>query len=397
MIGGGFTGTLTAYLLMKRGYAVELHERGPRFGGLLGTDETPYGSVEWAANGFLSNRLLEDVARDIGVTLIPAGERVNARYFFLRGVRRWPLNPLETAWTGLVFAFRWLTGKAKPTAGEALSDWGKRVLGNPFTEKVLRTAVLGIYASPLEKLSATLVVGRFFEKKPSTRGVLRGTVAPENGMQEWIEKITRALEAGGAKLLLNSTAKPDPNDATPTIVCAHARDIAGILPAEWVGAFARLESPGVVTCTLYFEEHPDQPRGFGILFHPSEGFAALGCLFESDCYPRRSRTRAERYILSEAYIKDLLALDDRRVIELVLKDRARFSPVQDFLDYRVHRAPQGFPVYGLELERALAATPLHQGNIYLHGNFTGRLGLAQIALRTAELVERLEPRERLHA
>lgn len=396
MIGGGFTGTLTAYLLMKKGYAVELHESGARFGGLIGTDETPYGSVEWAANGFLANALLEDIARDIGVKLVVAGERAKARYIFRGSLRRWPLNPAETLWTGLVFAFRWLTRAARPRPRETLGDWGRRVLGAPFTEKVLRAAVLGIYAASLEKLSATLIVGRFFEKSPARRGELRGTVAPEHGMQEWIEKITRALEAGGARLHLNSAFRVDPADPTPTFVCTHARDVGAVLPADWARAFAGLESPGVLTCTLFFEEHPAQPHGFGVLFHPSEGFTALGCLFESDGYPRRARTRAERFILSEASREGLLALDDRRVIELVLRDRARFSPPQDFLDYRIHRVARGLPLYGLELERTLAEAPLRRGNIHLHGNFTGRLGLGQLALRTAELVDDLAGAEENH-
>lgn len=406
VIGGGFTGTLTAYLLMRKGFQVELVERTDRFGGIIGTETTEHGArMEWAAHGFLSNHLLESVADDIGVELVPAGPVHSKKYFFIKDkVCRWPLGFFASLTSFFRFSLCFAAGKAKPRAYETLLEWGNRVFGDVFTENVLRVAVVGIYAAPLERLSATLVMGRLFggsrSQKSGSRSRFRGTVAPARGMDEWISKLVQALRVGGARLNLNASADLSANpdfsgdSSSPlTIVCAHLKDIPKLLmpvDPQWASAFLNLASPGALVVSMFFDEHPDQLRGFGVLFHPKAGFLASGCLFESDCFPEtQQNVRHERYILSESAHPNLFALSDDQLLNRLLKDRIRFSPSQRLLSHKIHKTPQGFPLYSVELERRLSEVPLQKQNIILHGNFTGRLGLAQIAVKTQELVDRL--------
>ncbi|NDD93210.1 hypothetical protein EBZ37_14165, partial [bacterium] len=194
VIGGGFTGTLAAYFLVKRGYQVRLIDNQPKLGGLIQTLPHPFGDIETAANGFMSNSLIEGIADEIGAELVPASSLAKKnRWLWVDGhAQRWPLSILETLGFGLRVLWGFLTQSMAPRKQESLEHWGLRTLGGPATRKILSTAMLGIYASPISELSASLVVGRFFEKssrpkKPRAR--LRGTVAPKRGMGEWFEKM----------------------------------------------------------------------------------------------------------------------------------------------------------------------------------------------------------------
>jgi|GEM_PF-2015653 len=416
VIGGGFSGLMAAYFLTEKGYQVDIYEKSSRWGGLIRTEERSLGSLEWAANGFLSNALLEEVAAKIGVKLIPAGKEHRARYLFYKKLSRWPLNILESLLLLIFGLWSYCTDQLPPRRMESLSTWGQRNFGKAFTEKVLRIAVLGIYAQPIEDLSASLTIKRFFQKElRPAKGKLKGTVAPEKGMEEWITKLKFFLESKGARFFLNSEyesvapdiAEPHSMSQIPTIISTHVRDLADLTPRQWTGELVQVEHPGILTCTLFLKPTKEDLRGFGVLFHPASGFSALGCLFESDNFPHRHRHRCERYIFSEKYLGGLMLLSDDAILNQTLEDRRKLlgldsknvtdlkSDLQtdlkaDLLDFQIVRIPQGYPAYSLELELALERTPLHWNHIHLHGNFTGGLGLSQIALRSQQLAQYID-------
>lgn len=372
---------MLGYFLTKEGVSLEIHEKTSRWGGLLRTEQRPYGSVEWAANGFIASALLEEVAKDLGISLVQAGEKHRSRYILYEQPTRWPLKWTETLILPLQLLWTWLRRSFQPRPFETLAQWGHRTLGRAFTEKVLEAAVLGIYALTPKSLSAQLVVGRFFRKDPKKKkGRLRGTVAPEDGMEMWIQGLVRHLENKGALLRLNSSIETVlPESEQFQIVATHIRDLTKISGLDFSAGFGQIPCPAILTCTLFFQERDDHLRGFGILFHPREQMNSLGCLFESDNFPRRNSCRTERYIFSENQHPDLLSLADHRVVKMALDDRDRFLPEQDPLDFHVVRVPQGYPAYTTELEDVLARVPLRKGNVFLLGNFTGSLGLGQIA------------------
>ncbi len=397
VLGGGFTGTLTALMLHRAGYSVELLERGPRWGGVIGTEHTQGGPFEWAAHGFLSSRLLEDIASTIGVELIPTSPRARRRYIFWQSIRRWPLSAFETLQTILHLLYHLATRQAAPKENESLRDWGRRVLGSCFTQAVLRVSVLGIYAAPIEQLSANLIVGRFFKisrrERRSRRGRLRGTVAPRGGMEEWIAKVVQHLEKSGAVVRLNQTFELQLNDPVPTIVCVHVKDLPSVLcPVDtaWAEAFVSVKAPTVVSCMLSFKPNEEDLHGYGMLFHPEAGFHALGCLFESDCFLTEPSLRRERYILSEMFLPELSQLTDAAIVEKTLSDHRRFGQDQVLLSTSVRRTKPGIPIYNVELEQLLESTPIRKHNIFINGNFLGALGLSQIAQQTADLVNTLQ-------
>ena len=71
VIGAGFTGTLAAFLLAERGHRVTVIDASEHPGGLISTLPHPRGDIETAANGFIAHPLLERVADEIGVKLVP--------------------------------------------------------------------------------------------------------------------------------------------------------------------------------------------------------------------------------------------------------------------------------------------------------------------------------------
>lgn len=394
IVGGGFSGLMTAYFLTKKGVTVEIHEKSGRWGGLIRTDQLTYGAAEWAANGFLSSALLEGVAENISVKLVPAGEKYKNRYIFFGSPRRWPLSFFESIETGFKFLWNWLKGSLPPRDQESLSSWGARTLGSAFAVKVLEAAVLGIYALSPRLLSAKLVVGRFFDSSQKKKnGRFKGTVAPASGMEEWIQGLVRFLQTQGAGLHLNSEVKIL-NQNQIAVIATHVKDLSSIQGLEFAKMLSSAATPGILTCNLFLSERADHLHGFGILFHPEEKMNSLGCLFESDNFPRRFQCRSERFIFSENNHSDLFAYPDHRIVQMALADRERFLPKQELLDFQVFRIPQGYPAYDLSLEKILLDTPLQMGSLYLIGNFTGSLGLGQIAEKSSQLAETIANRLR---
>jgi oxygen-dependent protoporphyrinogen oxidase len=62
----------------------------------------------------------------------------------------------------------------------------------------------------------------------------------------------------------------------------------------------------------------------------------------------------------------------------------------------VTRWPESIPHYSVDLELALPILERGAGNLFLHGNYMGHIGLAKILDRAAALPAQLEARGRWH-
>jgi protoporphyrinogen oxidase len=129
---------------------------------------------------------------------------------------------------------------------------------------------------------------------------------------------------------------------------------------------------------MFFAPHPDDVRGFGVLFPARSGVAALGVLFNADIFDRRSAMRSETWIVGDRN-RGLTTLSDDGLLDVLANDRyvltARHAAP---LSYAITRWPQAIPVYDqavADLENLIDTLPSSVG---LAGNYLGRIGVAAL-------------------
>src|SRR5207244_5067234 len=87
-----------------------------------------------------------------------------------------------------------------------------------------------------------------------TKAKMRGTVAPQKGMQQLIDGLQSYLENAGVEFIFNH--QPKLNLTEPTIVCLSAREaseyLAGALP-DLGDALRQIELISLVTATSIFD------------------------------------------------------------------------------------------------------------------------------------------------
>ncbi len=385
VVGAGFSGLTTAYYLVKAGARVCLIERNDRPGGLLGTLRTEHGLVETAANGILNSARLEALCADVGARLIAPRSGASARYIWRGKPRRWPLKAGESirVLTGVLSNATALRGKPQ----ETIVGWGQRVLGNGATRFALVPALSGIYAGDEQRLSAGLIFARrtpdpVNQQKPQQRG----TVAPAQGMQELIDRLTEYLQRNGAEFHFNQAAELRPGQ--PAAICTSASQAVTVLreiAPDVSAAFGRVEMLSLVTATCFYQRHPQQPQGFGCLFPREQGFRARGALFNDCLFEGRSQVRSETWIYGGALDPEIIGLPDDELRNVLSEDHARLTGVtQTPLSIHITRWPQALPHYTLELEQILATLPALPKGVALTGNYLGQIGLAKILSRAAQ-------------
>ena len=218
VVGDGFSGLTTAYFLTKQGFNVRIIEKSDRAGGLIHTIRTKHGLVETAANGLLSSARVEAMCADIGVPLVMT-QREGRRRFIYRGKpRQVPLTIGDMLTVSGRAAVN--LGKFSPQPFESIGDWSRRVLGRGATDYLLVPALGGIYAGDPEQLSASLIFGKanlpdHLNTTRPVKGKLRGTVAPPEGMQQFIEGLVDYLQKNRVEFRFNERLR-QPHQ---TIVC----------------------------------------------------------------------------------------------------------------------------------------------------------------------------------
>jgi len=373
VIGAGLSGLATAWFLTERGRHVIVDEAGPRAGGLLETRQTPEGLVEASARAFLWTDRVAAIFAAAGVRPLFADER-SKRRFILRGgrPRRWPLGPIETMSLVGHGAAALVTRGTRARGDESVAAWGQRVLGPAGTTWLLGPALQGIYASPIDVLSARAIFGG---------GRVRGTLATAPcGMRELFDGLLAALSVRGVTVRFN--ARVDALEpGIPTVVATPAPVAAQLIGPHAPGLAAALSNVSLthlLSVTAFYAPHPADTRGFGILFPRGVGIEALGVLFNSDMFAGRSEHRSETWIYGhsdpaalEAIRADLDARlsSDRRV----LTGRAE-SPIATYPTL----SPQRLPVYGpavLDVAARLGELPPW---LTLRGNYIGKIGVSAL-------------------
>ena len=395
IVGAGFSGLTLAYFLTKKNIEVEVFESESQPGGMIATKQLAQGLVETAANGLWNTPQVEELLRDLKIPLAPSKPTRKNRYIFRQYATKWPLSILESITLFLRVFVRWLTRSLKPKPDETIEAWGNRVGGKAFSKYFLAPALQGIYAGDASRMSAEMILDRFFvKKKKAPKPKFKGTVSPDRGMGQLIESLTDWLNRRGVKIHYASGAKiPEGTTVIATSAWEAAQLLKPIAPKA-AGALEKVETLPLISATLFFQLPPDVTRGFGCLFPQDQNFHSLGVLFNTDIFERRGRGRSETWILGGAHHPELLQKSDDELVSLILDDRVRlFSQFTKPVNVSIQRWPKALPHYTVDWKNTVAGLEL-PANVHLTGNYLGRIGLSRILEYNSELAEKMaEPKQ----
>ncbi len=381
LIGAGFSGLTLAYYLVKKGFHVKIYEKSNRVGGLIQTIAHPLGLIETAANGMIASESLFALAEDLGVELIKPKNESRKRFIYRGRARQWPLSIFENTVLLFKFALNYVCGTLKPKPELSIYEWGKSRLGKGATEYLLSPGLSGIYAGDAKKLSSFLILNRFFNKTKAKPLKYRGTTAPKSGMEELLQSLKNYLVNNKVEIILDKEITSLP-ESELVVLCCGPQASSQILSAQAADLSAKLkeiELLPLVSVTQFYKKESSDLKGFGILFPSAESFNSLGVLFNADIFEGRSQLRSETWILGGALSKNIIDKSDDEILSLISADRKKLAKAATAEFSRIQRWPKALPHYTLELEKILIEIQnLLPKNIYLHGNYLGRLGLSQI-------------------
>lgn len=386
VIGAGLSGLVAAWHLADRGFDVEVIERASRPGGLIQTHHTEHGLVETGANAFVWSETVAEWFQRLELTPEFPLASSKRRYIFRNGrPRRWPLTVAESVGLAARFGAAFVTRATPAGEQETMEAWGRRVIGEAATRWLLEPAMQGVYASPPGALSARAI---FDGRRRGSRTL----VAPRGGMGQFTTRLYERLCDRGVRFQFKTNAGTI-DAGVPTVVStpapAAARLVAPYAP-EAADAIDRVRLAALTTMTMFFEPHPDDVRGFGILFPSGTGINALGVLHNADIFPGRSDFRSETWIVGDRD-QELTGWDDDRLVQMLATDRRRLTGRDTTpLSLHITRWPAAIPVYDAAIRRVGSALGESLPPwLALAGNYLGRIGVAALLEQGAAAAARV--------
>lgn len=385
VIGAGLSGLVAAWHLADRGFDVTVTERAAVPGGLIQTRRCHHGLVETAANAFVWDDVVGEWFRRLDLTPLFPRPESRRRYIFRAGrPRRWPLSAGESlAMAGRVVPAA-LSRSMSAKAGESVARWGDRVVGPAATRWLLEPAMQGIYAAPASELSAPVIFG-------GRRKGARRLVSPPEGMGQFIGRLHDRLRDRGVRFEFDVDVT-ELDDRQPTIIATSAAAAARLLAphaTEVAEAVAGIRMAPLVTVTSFFEPHPSDLHGFGILFPVDTGVHALGVLFPCDIFHGRGEARSETWIVGDRD-RRLTSWSDTELRAVLAADRQRVTGRHaDPLSMHITRWAQAIPVYDDAVRRVVEAQSTLPPWLALAGNYLGRIGVAALLEQAAAAARRV--------
>ncbi len=402
VFGGGISGLIAAYFAAKAGYRVTLYEKSSRLGGLIATQQTPYGLAESAATSIRANDCVREFCANLGINLLNADPKASAR-FIVRNKRlqRFPLQIHELIGMGLRTLFRRAISHDHELS---LGAWSAHHLGQAATDYLLNPFTTGIYAAdPYElDLDATYpqlrcrdghslitdrlrrrVFNRDHIKKHDT---IRMT-APAGGMQEIIDKLATYLNQHPQVTMKLSTDASIRSDAN-TILCVPAPAAALLLnkaAPTTSTALHKIRYAPMVSVTVFARpQTPAQnPPGVGFLVPARENLNMLGVLYTSATFSGRNDNNSNiavfTIMLGGTRHPEVISWDDARITTVVQESlRLIHDTTWEIPMQIIHRWPQAIPVYERNLRDTWSIATqdwcAQPGNI-ICGNYTGELAI----------------------
>jgi oxygen-dependent protoporphyrinogen oxidase len=445
VVGGGISGLVTAYYLLKRLHSLSLLlvEASPRLGGTMQTRHVEGFIIEEGPNGFLDNKPHTlNLVKDLGIEgeLYPSSPVTNKRFIYTRGrLRPVPLSPLAfflspllSPWGKIRLLMEYFVKPAPPDADETLAQFAIRRLGRGALETLLDPMVAGVYAGNPDKVSLKSTFPTIHQLEQKYGGLIRGFLALKRegniqggpggpggrltSFKEGVGQLIKALgEILGDRVLtgvralevrrekgLYAVETPQGTLGTRALVLANpayeagkmlmalapslSRDLAAI-PYAPVSVVALVHRD---TDTLRFP-----PRGFGFLVPRREGLSILGVLWDSSIFPNRA---PEGKVLMRAMVggdrQPSLALESpERLVEMVCKDLLHTMSISASPELiQVFQHDKGIPQYAVghsariqRIEREMEKLP----GLFLNSNAYRGIGLNDCVANSIAISEKV--------
>ena len=340
VLGGGISGLVAAYELVKRGHPIEVTvlEAAKTLGGKIRTETIDGQVVETGPDSFLTTKpeMLE-LVRELGLENELIGTGPDAGVGILLGGRLVPmpagmnliaptrmipfaLTSLFTMGAKLHMALEPLRRTRRDGVDESLADFTRRRLGPEALERLVAPMLAGIYAGDPERMSVRSTFPQLLEMEKKgglVRSLWLGSPrAPKReGLTTFMTLkggLSRVVDALQRRLPPRSVRVDCPAQAlrrregrwevvTPNAVL-EADAVISALPApafadcvegldpELAMRLREIPFSSTATSVLIYDEKdvPKRPRGFGFLAPRGEGLTVTAATYSSSKFPARA-------------------------------------------------------------------------------------------------------------
>jgi len=380
IVGGGISGLAAAFALEERrrdgeslDYAV--YESGPRFGGVLATEQVDGCLVEAGPDSFLTEKpWAADLCRRLGIEdqLIGSNDRHRKTYILVKG----KLTPLPD---GLMFMvptrlapallstlfspatkFRmireWRFAPRGSRSDESVAALVERHYGAEMVERLADPLLSGVYGGEAAQLSVRAVLPRFLEMESKYGSLGRGMLAAhknknsaqpappiftslKGGMQQLVEALVEGLPDGilranspvqavqkqGRGWVVSAGYASDEFDSVIVATSATAAvPLFEITCAALAFELKAIPYSSSMTVALGFDQdvRAALPSGFGFLVPHSEGKRLLAATFVHNKFPHRApEDRALiRCFLGGTRDEQVLQIADDEILNIVREE-----------------------------------------------------------------------------
>lgn len=404
VIGGGFSGLVQAYYLVKAGFKVRVLEKENHWGGLLGTHKESGFLIEQAANAFLANAEIEEISHTIGCPLVPTLPSSRRRYIFRwYKANRWPLEIKDTCQL-LLFLIKRLFGFKKNYGvrndQESVQTWADRELSPSIRSYLLEPALQGIYAAQAHELNASLIVQSLYRRRK--RGRLKGSVSPRQGMGSWVQAMVNWLSSQDVELELGVSQDQIANEIgerlksqKPYLILACGlQSLKKMQEKELIvlpDSLRKTRLASLTSMQLFYQRSVSHLPGFGCLFPHNEKFNALGVLFNPFIFPGRAEKGYSETWIFNNQAQAFSQMSPMGLLRYTYSDRFLLFGRHEEPEFtRVFQWTERIPIYDQALSQFLKDYEKSDAKFYLIGNYLGDLGLSKIIFYGKNNAEKLK-------
>jgi oxygen-dependent protoporphyrinogen oxidase len=380
IVGGGISGLAAAFALEERRREGELleyavYESGPRFGGVLATEQVDGCLVEAGPDSFLTEKpWAADLCRRLGIEdqLIGSIDRHRKTYILVKG-KLTPLpdglmfmvpTRLAPAFLSTLFSpatkFRmireWRFAPRGSRSDESVAALVERHYGAEMVERLVDPLLSGVYGGEAAQLSVRAVLPRFLEMESKYGSLGRGMLAArknknsaqpappiftslKGGMQQLVETLVEGLPDGilranspvqavqkqGRGWVVSAGYASDEFDSVIVATSATAAvPLFEITCAALASELKAIPYSSSMTVALGFDQdvRTALPPGFGFLVPHSEGKRLLAATFVHNKFPHRApEDRALiRCFLGGTRDEQVLQIADDEILNIVREE-----------------------------------------------------------------------------